>query len=90
MDYIVSISENQNGSYYAECNTAYDEEGRIRLLHNEVGFSFKKEENQIRLIEGWHIGTESFSLEPGDEDYVEHYHPGLLNQINEQLKYDVR
>ena len=42
MDYIVSISENQNGSYYAECNTAYDEEGRIRLLHNEVGFSFNQ------------------------------------------------
>lgn len=84
MKYVLKISEYE-GVNNCECKQAIDDNGKIKLLHNEVSFNFKKICGKLSVTDGWHIGTESFgfSKAEGDncENCIEHYHPGLLEQL---------
>lgn len=83
--YLFNLNQTDN-AYYADCSEA-EIRGEKKLLHNEVGFSFVLEDDEIHVIEGWHIGTEDFDFSEDEGDdcnyYVEHYHPGLLRQVKE-------
>jgi hypothetical protein len=84
---VQEIPEHKN--FTAMCQSAIIN-GKSYSLHNEITLTFKIIDGKIDVVWGWHIGTEdfTFSKEEGDncEEYVEDYHPGLLNQLKTKLK----
>ena len=86
--YVINLNKADN-SYYADCSTAIID-GEEKMLHNEVGFSFiKNDDGSLHVTDGWHIGTEDFDFSENEGDdcayYVEYYHPGLLDQVKEMV-----
>lgn len=85
MKYILNLNKTDN-AYYCDCNEAIDDNGNKKLLHNEVGFSFLLINGKMRLLGGWHIGTEDFEF--GENEYwvLEYYHPGITEQVVNKAK----
>ena len=83
--YVLNLNKTGN-AYYCDCNEAIDSNGNKRLLHNEVGFSFLLVNGKMKLLGGWHIGTEDFEF--GEMEYwvLEHYHPGITEQVINKIK----
>lgn len=90
LDYIFTVQrcayEREKDVFSLLCNSATDKWGEEILLHNELDITFKIVDGEIKLLDGWHIGTESFELNPGDEAVIEQYHPGITEQIIAQVK----
>lgn len=80
--YEINLNKTDN-VYYMDCNTAIIN-GKRKLLHNEVGCSFLLEDGNIRVLSGWHIGTEDFEWTEDEGDFtwvLEKYHPGITEQL---------
>ncbi len=73
-------------TYYTSCSEAYREDGTKRLLHNEISVTFLVVDGSIYVLDGWHIGTQDYDLDEGDDETIEYYHPGLSEQILERLR----
>lgn len=73
-------------TYQMLCQTVLLPDGTKKLLHNELDMTFKIVDGSIEIVEGYHIGTESFGLRKGDEWMIEYYHPGITDQILEKTK----
>lgn len=73
-------------TYQMLCQAIELPDGTKKLLHNELDMTFKIVDGSIEIVEGWHIGTEDFGLEKGDEWVIEYYHPGITEQILEKVK----
>ena len=74
--------------YQIYCGTGI-KNGKEMPLHNEIYCSFVIENGNIKVLSGWHIGTEDFEWEYGEDDYtwvLEKYHPGITEQIKEIIK----
>lgn len=83
--YIISLTKIDDETYSVCCNEAVVA-GKTRFLHNELGCSVKYEGGVIKVLRGWHIGTEDFSFEgDGYEWVLEKYHPGISYQLSEML-----
>ena len=80
MKYILKVNKTDN-AYYCDCNEVIDENGNVRLLHNEIGFSFIIVDGKMKQLGGWHIGTEDFDFNEMEDWVIEHYHPGLTEQL---------
>lgn len=78
--------ENLKDVYSLLCNSAENQWGEEIMLHNELDLVFRVVDGKIQIVEGWHVGTESFALLPGDEDKIEYYHPGITEQILDKMK----
>lgn len=91
-DYIFTVQkcnwEREPNVFSLLCNSAENKWGEEIMLHNELDMTFKVVDGKIQLLDGWHVGTESFSLDPGDEQYIEQYHPGITEQIIKKMKED--
>ena len=87
MQYEINLNKTDN-AYYMDCNTAIVD-GKRKLLHNEIGCSFVYENGEIKVLSGWHIGTEDFEWaedEASEYEWVlEYYHPGITEQIKERV-----
>ena len=82
MEYLINLNKTDN-AYYMDCNEAIID-GKRKLLHNEIGCGFVIEEGKIRVLHGWHIGTEDFEWTEDEGDYswvLEQYHPGITDQL---------
>ena len=82
MEYVINLNKTDN-AYYMDCNEAIVD-GKRKLLHNEVGCSFLVEQGKIRVLRGWHIGTEDFEWSEDEGDYswvLEQYHLGITDQL---------
>lgn len=44
-----------------------------------------REKKKVGIEEGWEIAAEDIDWCPGDEDYFEYLHPGILSKIYEQI-----
>ena len=87
--YIISMSEisSESGVYYSICCNEAVVDGKKKILHNEIGCSLEYENNHIKVLSGWHIGTEDFSWEDEGNDWVlEKYHPGISRQIVDMIE----
>lgn len=73
------------GVYDLDCNECCCD-GTRKLLHNEISARFKVKGNEMYILSGWHIGTEDYDLDEGDDYTIERYHPGLTEQVLEYLK----
>ena len=85
--YEINLNKTDN-AYYMDCNTAIIN-GKRKLLHNEVGCSFLLEDGNIRVLSGWHIGTEDFEWTEDEGDFtwvLEQYHPGITEQLLTLMK----
>ena len=91
-DYIFTVQkcnwEREPNVFSLLCNSATNQWGEEILLHNELDMTFKVVDGKIELLDGWHVGTESFGLEPGDEHWIEYYHPGITEQILDKMKFE--
>lgn len=90
MKYLINLNKTEN-SFYMDCNEAIID-GERKLLHNEVGCSFEIEDGKIKVISGWHIGTEDFEWTEDEGDYtwvLEQYHPGITEQLLELVEEEV-
>ena len=85
MKQVIKLNKTDN-AYYMDCNEAILEDGNRRLLHNEVGCSFIVDNGNIKVLSGWHIGTEDFDFDEGDDWVLEHYHPGITEQLLEEVR----
>lgn len=74
------------GTYCVDCSEGYREDGTRKLLHNEISVTFRVVNGGIYVLDGWHIGTEDYDLDEGDDFTLEYYHPGLTEQILERLE----
>ena len=72
--------------YDVMCQEGITDTGKKKLLHNEIDVQFKVINNEIYVLGGWHIGTEDYNLEEGDDYTLEYYHPGITEQILAQMK----
>lgn len=82
VEYIINLNKTEN-AFYMDCSEAIID-GEKKLLHNEVGCSFVMENDEIRVLNGWHIGTEDFEWTEEEGDYtwvLEQYHPGITEQL---------
>lgn len=74
--------------YQMYCGTSI-KNGKEMPLHNEIYCAFVIENENIKVLSGWHIGTEDFDWGYGEDDYtwvLEKYHPGITEQIKEMIK----
>ena len=89
MKYLINLNKTDN-AYYMDCNEAITDDGKRKLLHNEIGCSFIVENGEITVLSGWHIGTEDFDFnreKDGDVNWVlEKYHPGIMEQLKEVIQ----
>lgn len=89
MCYIVDIHKNGH-VYNASCNQAIDDDGSAIQLYNGVKFNFVYRNDEINILDGTHIGTDSFNFKELDGDncegIVEYYHPGLLSQVRTRME----
>lgn len=67
------------------CNEGIDEKGNIKYLHNELWCKVNTETGVPHILDGWHIGTEDFDLDEEDDWVLEQYHPGITEQIIEEI-----
>lgn len=89
MEYVINLNKTDN-AYYMDCNEAIVD-GKRKLLHNEVGCSFLVEEGKIRVLGGWHIGTEDFEWTEDENNHtwvLEQYHPGIIEQLLKLVEED--
>lgn len=89
VQYRIAVQKRLNENFVAMCHSAIIN-GKLFTLHNEISFTFKINDGEIDVIGGWHVGTTdfTFSKEEGDncEEYIEEYHPGLIEQLKNKLK----
>ena len=74
--------------YQIYCGTGI-KNGKEMPLHNKIYCAFVIENGNIKVLSGWHIGTEDFDWKYGEDDYtwvLEKYHPGITEQIKEMIK----
>lgn len=90
MDYIFTVRrcayEKETNVFSLLCNSATNDWGEEIMLHNEIDIIFKIKDEKIYILEGWHVGTESYELEEGDDYTLERYHPGISEQIIAKMK----
>ena len=83
--YLINLYKVDN-IYHMECNTGIDNNGNKRFLHNEISCEFIINGNDLKVLSGWHIGTEDFEWNEEGYDWVlEEYHPGITEQIKTML-----
>lgn len=90
LDYVFEVKrcayEKEKNVFTILCNSATDRWGEEIMLHNEIDIIFKIKDGKIYILEGMHIGTESYELDEGDDYTLERYHPGITEQILDKMK----
>lgn len=91
--YLFNLRKVAPDTYNFMCQSVLLPNGTEKYLHNEVDVTFRLENGEPYILSGCHIGTQDFDFDEGDpwDDYVEHYHPGITEQVlNKIQKGDFR
>ena len=62
------------------------------ILHfsHEISMTVRYFPDKVEIVSGWEIAAEDVDWEPGDEDWFTHMHPGLLEEIHEEITKKIR
>lgn len=80
------LKTERKGKYGTTLQKLIKPDGSIPYIRNELDLFFTYDDNSVKIVSGWHIGASESNYEPGDEDCIEHFWPGLLEQLKEQME----
>ena len=55
-------------------------------LRNEISLDFDVSNDEVRIQSGWLIGADEMVLNCSDKDIVDHFFPGLITQLKDEVQ----
>lgn len=80
------LKAEKKGKYGTTLQKLIKADGSIPYIRDELDLFFTYDDDSVKIVNGWHVGASESNYESGDEDCVEHFWPGLLDQLKEQME----